>query len=449
MEVASARSNTDPALGTSAGEKLTTSLAFGQVKPERFNATLTRCFASFVAPRVEPMMVASGTPAPTSAWTSTRVPVIPVSATAQVRPNPRAPPPSLGYAAAASTLRHCSGSDPFPATLVPHRLPAALLPDWLPGAQPVATGERVVDVRQGRRRAVDTAVTAATAVVAVRVGAQLTPHRCLTNTRPSSGNNTATTSIRTWSKREVLSLRNCPASRRNRCIFATVTASAGVPNRCDVRVLTSTTTNVAPSVATMSTSPAADRQFVARTLIPRDRKYLTAICSPRAPVRCFCVVITHPRPQDAGPCPPPRRTASGPVDDGPGVGGQSPGGRHRGNYRLGGLESAFGQFQVGFGQLFNVDVLESDHPNGLDEPGRAVHVPHPGIPEGQFEEHLTAGGVHLQVHIVRQVETPFCLDHIRAQPDDVAVLAVERQFGLGLVVLQVIGTHRSIMPCCT
>src|SRR5690625_1202682 len=131
MEVASARSNTDPALGTSAGEKLTTSLAFGQVKPERFNATLTRCFASFVAPRVEPMMVASGTPAPTSAWTSTRVPVIPVSATAQVRPNPMAPPPSFGYPAAASTLRNCSGSDPFPATLVPHRLPAALLPDWL------------------------------------------------------------------------------------------------------------------------------------------------------------------------------------------------------------------------------------------------------------------------------------------------------------------------------
>src|SRR5690625_3093861 len=199
--------------------------------------------------------------------------------------------------------------------LVPHRLPAALLPDWLPGAQPVATGERVVDVRQGRRRAVDTAVTAATAVVAVRVGAQLTPHRCLTNTRPSSGNNTATTSIRTWSKREVLSLRNCPASRRNRCIFATVTASAGVPNRCDVRVLTSTTTNVATSVATMSTSPAVDRQFLARTLIRRDCTFLTALCYRRGAVLVCDVCSPQPRVQAAAPCPPPRRTASRPVDD--------------------------------------------------------------------------------------------------------------------------------------
>ena len=37
--------------------------------------------------------------------------------------------------------------------------------------------------------------------------------------------------------------------------------------------------------------------------------------------------------------------------------------------------------------------------------------------------------------------------HVGEQPDDVAVLAVQRELHLGLVVLQVLGAHVPIMPC--
>ena len=51
----------------------------------------------------------------------------------------------------------------------------------------------------------------------------------------------------------------------------------------------------------------------------------------------------------------------------------------------------FGQPQLGLLDLFDVDVLEGDHPHLLDEPSRPVHVPYPGIGQPQLEVHLAVG----------------------------------------------------------
>src|SRR5580658_3139324 len=46
-------------------------------------------------------------------------------------------------------------------------------------------------------------------------------------------------------------------------------------------------------------------------------------------------------------------------------------------------------FQVCLGQFLDVDVLEGDYTHILDEPGRAVHIPHPGVSHRNLEEDLT------------------------------------------------------------
>lgn len=61
-----------------------------------------------------------------------------------------------------------------------------------------------------------------------------------------------------------------------------------------------------------------------------------------------------------------------------------------------GDRSGLGQFEVALGQLFDVDVLESNDPHILDKTGGSVHVPHPGVLHRDFEEDLAVvGAAHL------------------------------------------------------
>src|SRR3954470_3550934 len=111
----------------------------------------------------------------------------------------------------------------------------------------------------------------------------------------------------------------------------------------------------------------------------------------------------------------------------------------------GGEVAALGQLEFRLGQLLDVDVLEGHDPHALDEPRRAVDVPDPGVGHRDLEVHLAAVAARCHLHRVRQVEPALGLDDVGEQADDVAVLAVQRQLHLGLVVLEVLGAHRA--PC--
>src|SRR5215218_2025682 len=103
------------------------------------------------------------------------------------------------------------------------------------------------------------------------------------------------------------------------------------------------------------------------------------------------------------------------------------------------------QLQVRLGQLLDVDVLEGDDLHALDEAGRAVDVPDPGVGHRDLEVDLATLAARLHLDGVGQVEAALGLDDVREQADHVAVLPVQRQLHLGLVVLEVLGAHRA--PC--
>ncbi len=87
---------------------------------------------------------------------------------------------------------------------------------------------------------------------------------------------------------------------------------------------------------------------------------------------------TPPEPQKkARRCWPPPQRKPGPGAPPPPP--RSPRNRRHGQPHRQRLGELFGQPQLGLLHLFDVDVLEGDHPHLLDEPSRPVHVPYPGI----------------------------------------------------------------------
>jgi hypothetical protein len=75
--------------------------------------------------------------------------------------------------------------------------------------------------------------------------------------------------------------------------LARLTASSGLPYRRLVLALTSATTRVYRSTATMSISPAAQRQLRSRIRNPHDSRYSAAACSPDLPsMSLACIAIT-------------------------------------------------------------------------------------------------------------------------------------------------------------
>src|SRR5699024_5443243 len=81
---------------------------------------------------------------------------------------------------------------------------------------------------------------------------------------------------------------------------------------------------------------------------------------------------------------------------------------------------------------------------------------HPGVGHGDVEVDLTALVADLHVDGVGEVEATLGLDDVGEQADDIAVLPVELQLHLGLVLLQVLRAHRASRAgtvassiCCT
>src|SRR5690606_30471143 len=92
-------------------------------------------------------------------------------------------------------------------------------------------------------------------------------------------------------------------------------------------------------------------------------------------------------------------------------------------------------------QLLDVHVLERHDPYILDKSRWAGHIPHPRVVHLDLEVDLAVDVAHVQVDLVREVEAALSLDHVGELPDDVAVLPVELQLHLGLVLFEIFGAH--------
>src|SRR3954454_14923381 len=105
--------------------------------------------------------------------------------------------------------------------------------------------------------------------------------------------------------------------------------------------------------------------------------------------------------------------------------------------------SGLRRLDLAVAELLDVDVLEGQDLDVLGQPASGpVHVPDPGVGEGHLEEHVPGLGARLHVHLVAQVEAPIGLHDVLEDADDVAVLPVEVELHLGLVLLEILGAHR-------
>src|SRR5215211_2200232 len=98
-------------------------------------------------------------------------------------------------------------------------------------------------------------------------------------------------------------------------------------------------------------------------------------------------------------------------------------------------------------ELFDVHVLEGDHPDPGHEAGRPVHVPYPGVVQGDVEVGVAVLVTHLEVELVGQVEAALGLDDVLEHAHHVPVLLVELQLHVGLVALGILGAHQQSPSC--
>src|SRR5690606_28543537 len=98
-------------------------------------------------------------------------------------------------------------------------------------------------------------------------------------------------------------------------------------------------------------------------------------------------------------------------------------------------------------EFLDVDVVEGEDSDLLQESGGAEHVPHPGITERDLEVEGIAVGLSLHLHVVGEVEAPLGLHDEAEQREDIPILLVDRQFGFGLVALEIF--FHQILPDST
>ena len=93
-------------------------------------------------------------------------------------------------------------------------------------------------------------------------------------------------------------------------------------------------------------------------------------------------------------------------------------------------------------QLLDVHILKRHHPALLTKrAGR--YISNPGVVHLDLEVDLAVGVAHVQVDLVGQVEPALRLHHVGELADNVAVLPVELQLHLGLVLLEIFRAHRT------
>src|SRR4051794_21181369 len=355
---ATARSKPEPALGTDAGLSPTVSFFCGHSPPELTTAARTRSRLSVRLLSGSPTSVKAATPGSRSAWTSTTTPSTPTSATEHVRANPMSghPPRVLDHGGALAGQDHADQVDADPSGWC-----SSVGLDPALGEVPQPPGL----LRRDRgHRMLEPAVPA---------GLDLADHQDVA----VPGDDVDLT---------------CPAA-----------APVARQDRPSLGFLPWRITSRSRARAGLSISPVLpQRQLRPRPVIPASPSRRAASASPYLPsaLRAFMSApppvptVTHP----------PRRSGSwcvtGRLWTNP-----SP---TRG---IRGSPSAARELQVALVQLLDVHVLEREHPHLLDEPGRPVHVPDPGVRHRHLEEDLALDRVHLHLVVVGQIETPLGLDH--------------------------------------
>src|SRR6185436_13000089 len=103
--------------------------------------------------------------------------------------------------------------------------------------------------------------------------------------------------------------------------------------------------------------------------------------------------------------------------------------------------SRLGRVDLLLAELLDVDVLEREHLDVLGETGGPAHVPYPGVGHRDLEEDVSGLGPRFHVDLVAEVETAVGLHDVLEYADDVAVLPIEGQLHLGLVLLEILRTH--------
>ena len=99
-----------------------------------------------------------------------------------------------------------------------------------------------------------------------------------------------------------------------------------------------------------------------------------------------------------------------------------------------------GNVDIGFLDFFDVHVLEGHDAHGLDETAGTVDIPYPCVSQLHIEIHVLTSGTHVEIDLIRQVEATLSLHHIGEQLDDVTVFPIQREFGVGFVIVEILGT---------
>ncbi|QCH29829.1 Hypothetical protein Blongum51A_0228 [Bifidobacterium longum] len=104
-----------------------------------------------------------------------------------------------------------------------------------------------------------------------------------------------------------------------------------------------------------------------------------------------------------------------------------------------------GNVDIGFLDFFDVHVLEGHDAHGLDETAGTVDIPYPCVSQLHIEIHVLTSGTHVEIDLIRQVEATLSLHHIGEQLDDVTVFPIQREFGVGFVIVEILGTHACLL----
>src|SRR5205809_1880469 len=100
-------------------------------------------------------------------------------------------------------------------------------------------------------------------------------------------------------------------------------------------------------------------------------------------------------------------------------------------------------------EVLDVHVVDRHNLHPADEPGRPVHVPHPGVGELDLEPGTAGPFVLGNVDMVGEIEPAFGLDRVGEHGEDIAVLLPQPEFQVVLVAFDVFFAHGSSSRCRT
>src|SRR6218665_3123405 len=85
----------------------------------------------------------------------------------------------------------------------------------------------------------------------------------------------------------------------------------------------------------------------------------------------------------------------------------------------------FWQLKLTAREVFDVDVLEPQHPHRIHEPVGAADNPHPDILPREIKIEVVFGVLPYQIDLIRQIKPTLSLHNVRKLRHDVAIFSIE------------------------